>query len=253
MEACPQCSKEFERTRKSIRGSFCSEPCRSRYYKNQGATPFTCADCHQTVQVSKAATGTRKREGKYPDLCASCARLRIDTAGPLNGRWRGGHRHWSAGRFGRDKDGLMWKAQRSLAWQRAGVRCEDCGVVNPKRRPDVHHIVPFRVSQSHALGNLRCLCQKCHLTAEAKVQDNWGGHTLTQTRPPKPRCPGCSLIRKSLEYGGFCRSCRQKILWSAAHQLRSTGLSGSEIARRIGVTPQAVNQWLRAPTHIAVA
>lgn len=45
-------------------------------------------------------------------------------------------------------------------------------VERKKRKPDVHHIIPFRISRSHSLDNLICLCKPCHSKEEAKITDH---------------------------------------------------------------------------------
>jgi hypothetical protein len=134
-------------------------------------------------------------------------------SGEQHPNWKGGHRHWVPGRFGKDKDGLSWKIQRRLAWERDKDTCQECGKKG-KRRPDVHHIVPYRISLSHALDNLRCLCKKCHITIEATCHEKWGGQLVLQTqeREEKKKCTKCGTKKSTQLVEGICYPCRQKIL-----------------------------------------
>ena len=54
-----------------------------------------------------------------------------------------------------------WKALRMQALDRDDWRCVQCG---DRRRLEVDHIEPVRTRPdlSFALGNLQCLCARCH-------------------------------------------------------------------------------------------
>ena len=168
---CKCCGKPYT-THQVNRSTFCSKPCRRRHRCQTGVDivdhTFICKGCGDPVTIRTNKYQVHKHKG----WCIACANaIRSGEDSPT---WKGGHRHWAPGRFGRDKDGLSWKTQRKLAWERDEFTCQHCHTKG-SRNPDVHHISPFRVSLSHALDNLICLCQKCHLTEEAKVQDQWGG------------------------------------------------------------------------------
>jgi hypothetical protein len=111
--------------------------------------------------------------GKYSDTCRSCdskkKNLGRNLSGSRNHLWKGGHKYYLEGRHGRDKDGLSWKIQRKLAWERDGLKCVECGKKSEFRRPDVHHVVPYRISKSHALDNLKSLCKRCHKKEDLKL------------------------------------------------------------------------------------
>ena len=173
-KVCEKCGVEFEP--KLERARFCSRKCIESAYSTVPVT-VVCPMCGTSRVMSRAGS---IRAIKAHSCCPSCATDRLE--GSNNGNWRGGHRHWSPGRHGKDKDGLSWKTQRTLAWARDNFTCQHCGKV-PKRKPDVHHINPWMNSLSHALDNLICLCQSCHLKEEAKIQEVWGG----QIRYESPR------------------------------------------------------------------
>lgn len=139
---------------------------------------------------------------RYPSRCRSCKASALPRtssakrtmltmrnsahAGVLSHTWKGGHKSWQVGKLGRDKDGLSWKQQRRLAWERDSYTCQHCGKRKDSWRPDVHHIKPYRLSFSHSLDNLICLCRRCHKKAEALIVELWGGHRLL---PPKRTLP----------------------------------------------------------------
>ena len=244
MEPCIVCGSEFEKTRQSMRGSCCSETCRTSFYHNR-RVPHTCRVCGTISLVTKAAL----RHKKDPSLCGKCAADANPPpggSGPESFRWKGGHRHWSKGRHGKDKNGLSWRVQRKLAWERDGYVCQHCGVKG-RRSPDVHHIDPWMNSQSHALDNLICLCQSCHLKEEAKVHEVWSGQlTRSFKEAPKPRCVVCHNPKRRIVHEGLCHGCHvSTVLKPMVVTLHQQGMSGSAIARQMGYTPQAINLWLR--------
>ena len=54
-----------------------------------------------------------------------------------------------------------WKALRLAALERDGWRCVECG---ERRGLEVDHVLPVRdrPDLSYSLGNLQCLCGRCH-------------------------------------------------------------------------------------------
>ena len=162
MKKCLHCEKEIE-----SRSNYCSRKCKDLRWAANNTAEFPCEGCG-TIRVDY-------KHKRVAPLCLTC--FNATHAGEQSPTWKGGHRHWAPGRHGRDKDGLSWKVQRQLAWERDNFSCTKCGKKG-KRNPDVHHIVPFRISQSHTLGNLQCLCKKCHLTIEATCHEQWGGQLV---------------------------------------------------------------------------
>lgn len=200
---CEYCKRESGTRR------FCSRRCNGAFNRSRKVM-VTCPTCGKTREITEG--GARKSKS-----CASCASDRLSGAG--SGTWKGGHHHWSPGRYGRDQDGLSWKVQRRLAWERDNETCQHCKT-KKNRKPDVHHIIPFRVSLSHALDNLLCLCQSCHLIEEAKVQEKWGG----QLAYPEPVRPLVS-----------CRSRRGVEVRQKIGSLIDAGNSYKEIASAMGM------------------
>ena len=236
MRVCEQCLKDFEQKTYGRAPRFCSRVCRANWH---GSRPceLTCPSCGKITLTTKKYAREFKAKG---GVCRNCSSDKL--SGPASATWKGGHRHWSPGRFGRDKDGLSWKAQRRLAWERDKFTCQECGT-KPKRNPDVHHIIPFRVSQSHALKNLKCLCQKCHMQEETKVQEQWGGRLGQCPVKEKPALPKCCFCQKDMSkrhkvvlVGGerSCIPCERLRLVNLAVTLRSQDVTVTEIARRFG-------------------
>jgi hypothetical protein len=67
-----------------------------------------------------------------------------------------------------------WPAISLAARERAGWRCEFCGAVNGMPNPETGSIVVLTVAhmdhnpENCAFGNLRALCQACHLRYDAR-------------------------------------------------------------------------------------
>jgi len=70
--------------------------------------------------------------------------------------------------------GPEWNKKRQQVRARDGYRCQICGAQEAKRSFDVHHKIPFRMSQirhqANALENLITLCPRCHRRVERNVR-----------------------------------------------------------------------------------
>lgn len=225
---CLACNKEIKSFKK-----YCDRSCQRAY----GAEKIYC-DCKKCGKPFKACRESiAKNRFKY--LCRCCRDNQTgliplhSLSGPDSPRWKGGHKHWSKGRNGKDKDGLSWKTQRKLAWERDNYECQHCHQ-KKNRKPDVHHIKPWMNSHSHALENLICLCQQCHLTEEAKVQEIWGGQLINRNPPIVKEKRACSICHNRIgrgrnKNGNICNSCLVDGKIKEAIELRSQGISLREI------------------------
>ena len=191
--------------------------------------PVTCPCCKKVRVVWDG--------GRRSQTCRSCASDRM--SGPNSPSWKGGHQQWSPGRYGKDKNGLSWKVQRRLAWERDKFECQHCGE-KKNRKPDVHHIKPWMNSLSHALDNLICLCQSCHLKEGAKVQEVWGGALVVTgpsvKKPPTvhPLCSVCGGRTRA----NRCPSCTREFI--LAHYAE---MSQAAIGAALGISQANVCQW----------
>lgn len=215
---------------------------RKRYYEKRRVGKI-CSKCKKEY-----AGDERSRS-----LCRSCVAKevngRLDFSGEKNPNWKGGHSRWMQGKLGRDKDGLSWKVQRKLAWERDDYTCQnpECRKKEKGWKPDCHHIVPYRISFSHSLENLNSLCRSCHKKEEAKIVELWGGESL---RPPvrerlgdKWYCSLCGKKRKLVE--GICWPCRKERLVKKAVSLRKEGNSYQKIGDILGgLDRRLVWSWL---------
>lgn len=190
-----------------------------------------CPDCGATRMVHPSGLTARKST-----LCITC--FNSKRTGEKSSTWRGGCRQYSKGRFGKDKDGLSWKVQRTLARERDDFTCQHCRKKVEGWKPDVHHKVPWMNSHSHHLDNLICLCRKCHLIEEAKVQGQWGGQLVE--RPPSTRVCGCGkrlqYLKWEVDGRHVCAACHKAPIKAEVQRLRAAGMSLNDIVRRTGLS-----------------
>lgn len=234
---CTLCGEESKK-------KFCSKLCYCRWrYRNDPRFLRVCGDCGVQFRSSRTLEYYR---------CRSCLSKIVMSSrnqeGILNPAWRGGSRGWQSGKLGRDKNGLSWKVQRRLAWERDQYTCQDCGKHCLGWKPHVHHIKPYRLSFSHALGNLRCLCNRCHKREEARVKELWGGQDLGGGlgREKRVPCLGCGSVRRKKIKEGYCSFCsRNRFDIPKARELRFQGLGYEAIGVELGVSAAAVWKWLK--------
>jgi 5-methylcytosine-specific restriction endonuclease McrA len=165
---CFNCAHVLRGAQRKFCSTFCKEKFRSRRIE------ITCNKCGK-----KFFKMPDRRKKKKPLICRSCIAKKvmssINQEGENNPSWRGGFKLWQKGKMGRDKNGLSWKHQRLLAWERDNYSCCLCGKHKEGWKPDVHHINTYRFSYSHRLSNLKCLCRSCHKKVEARIKRLWGG------------------------------------------------------------------------------
>jgi len=93
-----------------------------------------------------------------------------------NGAMAGSSSHqWKGGTSQHYKRGPDWKAVAERARSADGHKCRGCGkqqaeMSGTRKSLDVHHIVPWSVSNSNALENLVTLCRSCHHRAEPRPE-----------------------------------------------------------------------------------
>lgn len=77
-----------------------------------------------------------------------------------------GNRHWNWKGGCSMFRGDDWRWQRNTALRRDNYTCQDCGRKRDSAHLAVHHLVPYRISESNSLENLVTLCQSCHMKRE---------------------------------------------------------------------------------------
>jgi len=229
--ACLECGTECST-------KFCSSKCQGRWkYYNVLRVEKVCG-------CGVIYWGDRDS----PTKCRVCRREEYLPAreGSLNPAWKGGSSQWQPGKHGRDKDGLSWKVQRLLCWERDNYTCQHCDKKQEGWKPDCHHAVPYRISLSHALDNLLSLCRSCHKKAEAQCTELWGGQTLT---PPIREsyhivciCDASSKDRKF--EGGRCSVCRRAEQKRLCLDMVALGRSQKLVSQKLGVSKSLVSYWV---------
>lgn len=215
---------------------FCSKNCYNRNRYRISSIEITCEKCGKIF--------SRHKSGKSK-LCRVCRQVGIKSA-----QWRGGFKTWRIGRYGRDKDGLSWKIQRRLTWERDNYTCQHCGISpitekNPKYKPDCHHVVPYRTSFSHALANLISLCRKCHLKEDSKENSPWEGTIpFIPSKKIKIPCKECGSKRRKLNEDGYCGDCFiLKVLVPKIAELKGSGKTQQQISKELGITQQRISRY----------
>ena len=229
---CKWCGKEYEKPKYGMakfikrthrpKGGCCSGRCYNGFHSNRRRIKGECTQCGSPVTI---------RSDRKTTLCSACYQKSVNPLiGELNGNWKGGHRNWSPGRFGKDKDGLSWRKQRKLAFELDGGKCQDPECTTPHMRICVHHISPYRVSLSHALDNLICYCDRCHGKHDAMIQEHWGRHQVVQLpKPVLPKCKRCNrVLCKSFE--GYCFACVWPSRMDSVINMRNNGITMQTIA-----------------------
>lgn len=164
IKECEGCGVEFEvfayhsETRR-----FCNMEC---YHRTRwgGVKSFT-QKCEHCGDSFKCFDSEPRRFCSHPCYVESGSGAKSGSSSPL---WKGGtSKHY--------RRGLDWKAQAALARDRDLHECKECGrkensLAGVRRKLDVHHIIPYSVSQCNELSNLVTLCRSCHHRNEPKPE-----------------------------------------------------------------------------------
>lgn len=150
---CDGCGSAFRVDPGSHRAErYCSNACYLAHrWRDVQLEERTCPVCSSPFTVS--STDRRK-------VCSWDCRNKlrsITQQGERSHFWRGG----KTAPYHQE-----WKAIRREALDRDGHRCVRCGGTD---RLQVHHVIPYRYSRSHALTNLTTLCRSCHSKVEFAV------------------------------------------------------------------------------------
>ena len=151
-KTCKICGKSFYVSKVRLNAHYCSHECYLKErWGNSHRVTIVCVICGK--EFEDYALTNRK---VCSDLCKRENLSRMQQ-GEKCRFWRGGKMAPYVGE---------WKTQRRAARERDGHKCVLCGSTD---RIQVHHIIPYRYSQSHNLDNLVTLCRSCHSREELKV------------------------------------------------------------------------------------
>jgi 5-methylcytosine-specific restriction endonuclease McrA len=158
---CEVCGKAFYVPASETHIKHCSQKC---YFADRWGNSHkeirTCVICNNPFEVfasDKQVTCSKNCSNEYKSR---------NSQGEKSVFWRGGKMAPYI---------EEWQTQRRAARERDGHKCVLCGSTD---RIQVHHIIPFRYSQSHELDNLVTLCRSCHSKEELKVNKEMSGGLL---------------------------------------------------------------------------
>lgn len=146
---CPYCKRLFYVKKSQSIIKFCSMKCyHTTRWKGSRVLTHPCPICGKivsTVQSEMRVCCSWACRSKWMSVCRR---------GAASHFWRGG----ATAPYTNE-----WKEQRRRALDRDHHQCCKCGTV---KKLNVHHIIPYRYYNSHALNNLVTLCRSCHSKAE---------------------------------------------------------------------------------------
>jgi len=144
---CENCKKDFFTTKSAMKRAkthYCSRECRLEHKR----VSRVCQWCGDEFFVSKSKLSHKSHSSAH--YCSrSCYEKVLIKPDRITGR------------------GSQWKKIREQALSQAPF-CALCGTVS---RLQVHHIVPFRITQDNAQNNLIPLCVRCHKIVEIATQN----------------------------------------------------------------------------------
>lgn len=174
---CRECGKVFHTRPNRLnngRGRFCSKKC---LYQHQS----------KIEKITRRGEGNPAWVTKIISSCPNCgARLEITPIAFDKSKFHfcsmkcrfeylSGARHpsWKGGDYP-EYYGPNWREQKRKTWKRDNDICQQCGASAKElgKKPDVHHIIPFRefgisrYKDANRLENLILLCHSCHQSIE---------------------------------------------------------------------------------------
>lgn len=117
----------------------------------------TCEGCGEGFYIPE----WRANQGRGRFHSRACANRFLETLkGSLNPRYTGRNTN-------KAYKGSVWNQARKAAIERAGGRCQKCGVSFAKvKKISVHHLTGSHqfacLDDAHTLDNLQAICQSCH-------------------------------------------------------------------------------------------
>lgn len=183
--SCAICGLGLTKRQIRLGGIYCSRDCRdeARRTRNRqdcrqcGKTFYPASGNKSGAYCSRQCYDASRMKGEERD-CAACgkrfylSRWEIEQ-GRRNCSWEcgrisNGQSHFIHGKAIRYRDAEFRANREILKFQQDG-KCAFCGV-KPEAELHCHHIVPYRVSKSHNLGNLVMLCASCHTRTDQQYR-----------------------------------------------------------------------------------
>ena len=146
---CPNCGRRFDTTQSKLRRAarhFCSWECRSSW----SSVARTCKWCSSVFRATRGCVAGLAKSNSSANFCnRACYHRWLCKPDSVSGR------------------GSQWGRVRKAVLAAAPF-CARCGT---RKRLDIHHIVPFRITHDNRLTNLIPLCKKCHKRVESILND----------------------------------------------------------------------------------
>lgn len=148
---CEVCNKVIAKRDKGTK--FCSQKC----YRINNTQIRKCKLCENEFKVNICVIKRGKNAGKFcSQKCVNAYRIN-----DKNPNWRGGII------YNLKKKNKELKKLRPIIRNKYNYTCQKCGDNKTGIILDVHHIIPYRLTQDNSLINLTLLCHPCHMK-EAK-------------------------------------------------------------------------------------
>jgi len=199
IKICSVCGKEFHKpvtcSKKDWEDrSFCSYPCYWKHkFGKRKTKPKKCQYCgREYFSWENGVTNARKRfcskdcfglsrrmERKPCETCGkktNRARARFCSAECKNSWYRGenvyNYRSEETGHLAKSMSGFSFGAAKAKEIRERDRVCRHCGKTPEEngRALDVHHVIPYRISQDDSPSNLIALCRSCHKIADHKAR-----------------------------------------------------------------------------------
>lgn len=182
---CRNCGNKMDKPSTAKSTEYCSMTCKNEFHIRKCIT-----ECKVCGVVFSAIKWRRDKSGLVIGIIKDSTRkvcspechhmnYRIDEQRKkkISAAFKGeNHPNWMGGTHKMGGRGHHWLAIAESVRDRAGRRCEHCGMSEEEngRRLDVNHIIPFHQhknkTKANSPSNLEALCRSCHTTADWKYR-----------------------------------------------------------------------------------
>lgn len=154
---CHTCNKTFLALQKKAK--YCTHQCYTKSRFNYHKETRNCIVCNKEFKVFNYVIKRGNDAGKFcSQYCVNSYRT-----SNKNPNWRGGDI------YDKVKKNAELKKLRPIIREKYNYTCQKCGDKGANVILDVHHIIPYRLTQDNSLNNLTLLCHSCHMQ-EAKKE-----------------------------------------------------------------------------------